>query len=324
MTDRGPESSPQGPDGTCLFVIGMHRSGTSAVTGMLARLDIGVPPRQDLVGDTTFNERGHFESKSLTRVDNQLLRTLGGTWSAPPTMEPDWELQPAIVALRRGAADAFAATFPTRPLAWKDPRNCIVLPFWRSLVAPPMAAVLIYRDGLEVAHSLRTRNQINLTHGLALWQRYVRSSCANLAGVPTFVTEYRRLVEDPASSCHELVRFLADVGIGIEPGRERLAIESLDAGLRHEGSSLVGPAGIDADPREVLATLRGLDGAHHPWQSPDLGAEPEWVDDVLASQRQYEVLRRQIQSSRAMRLVNAWWRLRGTRHSSLSAEGDDA
>ena len=304
MTDRGPESSPQGPDGTCLFVIGMHRSGTSAVTGMLARLDIGVPPRQDLVGDTTFNERGHFESKSLTRVDNQLLRTLGGTWSAPPTMEPDWELQPAIVALRRGAADAFAAEF--------------LLPRWlyrhhiRSQGWTVSGNLLIYRDGLEVAHSLRTRNQINLTHGLALWQRYVRSSCANLAGVPTFVTEYRRLVEDPASSCHELVRFLADVGIGIEPGRERLAIESLDAGLRHEGSSLVGPAGIDADPREVLATLRGLDGAHHPWQSPDLGAEPEWVDDVLASQRQYEVL------------VNAWWRLRGTRHSSLSAEGDDA
>jgi hypothetical protein len=319
---RQPESAHE-PGRPGLFVIGMHRSGTSAVTGMLARVGIGIPPRDDLVGGTTFNERGHYESKTLTAIDNQVLHLLGGTWSAPPAWEPAWEQQPPLVALRTAATTAFAATFPTRPMAWKDPRNCLVLPFWRSLLAPPLAAVLVYRDGIEVAHSLRARNQMNLTHGLALWERYVRRSCADLAGVPTFVIEYRRLLEDPASSCRELVRFLTDVGIRIEPGREQTAIDSLDPGLQHERSELVGLGGIEDNPRELLAAMRALDGTHHPWPTPDLGLEPEWVEDVLSSQRRYEVLRRHIQSSGAMRLVNAWWRLRGTSDMALPTEEDD-
>jgi hypothetical protein len=300
-----------------VFVIGMHRSGTSAVTGMLAHLGVDTPAGDDLVPGTSTNERGHFESKTLIRIDNQLLRVLGGSWSAPPDLKPGWELGSEVVSLRDPAARAFHATFPARPVVWKDPRNCIVLPFWRSLLAPPIAAVLVYRDGLEVAQSLRTRSQLSLTHGLALWERYVRTSCADLGGVPTFVTEYGAMLDDPASSCRELVRFLTDVGIDVDPSRIVTAVDALDVDLRHAAIPHDEPAGISDSGREVLRALRACDGVHHPWRPPDLGDEPEWVDDFLTLRRRYEVLRRQIRSSRAMRVVEAWWKMRGVARPAL-------
>jgi hypothetical protein len=306
-----------------VFVIGMHRSGTSAVTGMLTRLGVDAPAEDDLVPATEFNERGHFESKSLMRFDNQLLRVLGGTWSAPPRLEPGWERQPALDGLRRDAPGAFRATFPTRPMAWKDPRNCLLLPFWRSVVPPPIAAVLVYRDGMEVAQSLRTRNDIALIHGLALWERYVRTSCADLVGLPTLVSEYAGMLDDPVGWGRTLTGFLADVGVRVDPARAEAAVASLDAGLRHQRAPTVRPAGIAESQHDVLEVLRGLDGAHPRWSPPDLGVEPDWVEDVLALRREYEVLRREyrsVESSRVFRLVKAWWRIRGPAHSPISEE----
>lgn len=309
-----------------LFVIGMHRSGTSAVTGMLTRLGVDAPAEDDLVPATQFNERGHFESKSLMRFDNQLLRLLGGTWSAPPPLAAGWEHRPELDGLRRSAPAVFEATFPTRPMAWKDPRNCLVLPFWRSVLSSPVATVLVYRDGLEVARSLRTRNEIPVTHGLALWERYVRTSCTGLAGLPTLVTDYARMLDDPAQWGRSLIGFLTDVGINIDPRQADAATSSLDAGLRHQRSSpdgSDGPAGIADSQRDILAVLRRLDGPHDRWSPPDLGAEPEWVEDVLALRRQYEILRRQyrsVESSRVFRIVKAWWKIRGPAHSPIATD----
>jgi hypothetical protein len=288
----------------------MHRSGTSAMAGMLSELGITGPSEDDLIPATSSNARGHFESKLLTRVDNQLLRLCGGTWSAPPSVDSGWELEPNIIAVKDFARKAFHTTFPIRPMAWKDPRNCIVLPFWRSVLTPPVAAVFVYRDGLEVARSLRARDDLTLIHGLALWERYLRSACAGIDGLPTFVAEYGRLLDAPASTCGELVRFLADVGITVQESAVQDAVASLDAGLRHERPSADEPSDLPVSQRDLFARLDSLVGAHHPWRSPDLGTEPSWVDDVLSLRRDYEVLNRQIRSSRAMRLVETWWRVR--------------
>ncbi|HXQ43298.1 MAG TPA: hypothetical protein VN816_01575 [Acidimicrobiales bacterium] len=324
MNDHSTTTARDPSGGTCVFVVGMHRSGTSAVAGMLAQLGIRGPSDEDLIPATSSNQHGHFESKTLTRVDNQLLHILGGTWSAPPSLEPGWEWGREITAVQGSAHQAFHSTFPARPMVWKDPRNCIVLPFWRSVLAPPFAAVFVYRDGLEVAHSLQARDHLTLTHGLALWERYLRSACAGLDGVPTFVAEYGRLLEDPVSTCRSLVGFLSDVGIDVDRARARTAVDSLDAGLRHRGTPSHEQAGITANQRDLLALMHPLAGPHHPWRSPDLGREAPWVEDFLSLRRDYEVLNRQIRSSRAMRLVETWWKVRGIRRSSPAGDGGDA
>ena len=297
-------------DGPCLFIVGMHRSGTSATAGALAALGMAAPSGADRTSTTEWNERGNFESKRLMAVNDRLLSALGGTWSGPPDLEPGWECDPALDDLRARASRAFAQSFPRRPTAWKDPRSCLTLPFWRTVVTAPVAGVLVYRDPLEVARSLERRDGVSLTYGLALWERYVRSACAGLVGLPTMVTEYTGVLENPALWIDELVEFLRCLDVPVDAPAARAAVSSLDAGLRQERQSPDGPSGLGDDQGEILAVLRRLGGSHLAWKVPDLGPEPQWVKDVVALRRQTDLLRGQLadevqmtRTSRAFRVV---------------------
>ena len=286
---------------TCVYVVGMHRSGTSATAGVLGHLGLGAPPADDLVPATARNMRGHWESKGLTSFNEQLLVHVGGTWSAPPALGAGWLSDATLEGFRDEAAQLFRATFGARPLAWKDPRTCIVLPFWQRVVDPPTAAVFVYREPLEVAGSLRSRNAFEITHGLALWERYVRAAAANLEGIPTLAIDYAALLEDPGAFCGALVSFLESVGVTVGDDARADAVASLDADLRHERAGPTSQTPPSSDATDVFATLRASQGVHHPWRAPDLGSEPAWVGDVLAMRLAYETTRRELMMFRRSR-----------------------
>ncbi len=274
---------PRASGDTCVYVVGMHRSGTSATCGLLCHLGLGAPREGDRLRATDANERGFWESKSLNRFDERLLAHLGGSWLAPPTLAPGWEDDSALDAFKVEAATLFAAAFEARPIAWKDPRSSIVLPFWNSVVKPPLAAVLVYRDAYEVASSLQSRNRLRITHGFALWERYIRSSIANLNGIPTFVMSYASLLESPDKRCDELIAFLDDVSVKIDRSLSATAIGFLDNELRHERKPHSGHSAVPGSVQQLQEMIESLQGAHHPWVVPDLGEESPWVEDTLAS-----------------------------------------
>ena len=53
-----------------VFVLGMHRSGTSAVTRLISLLGLGTPPEEDLVQPTDENPKGFWESESLVAFND--------------------------------------------------------------------------------------------------------------------------------------------------------------------------------------------------------------------------------------------------------------
>jgi hypothetical protein len=266
---------------TCVYVVGMHRSGTSATAGLLSHLGLGAPKVDDLLRETPGNVRGNWESTSLNLFDERLLNRLGGNWLAPPALPPGWQNDSALDSLKAEAFGLFAAAFGPRPIVWKDPRVSIVLPFWRTIVRSPAAAIFVYRDPSEVAASLHARDKLRTTHALALWERYLRSAAANLDGIPTFVLSYASLLESPDKWCDEIVAFLTDVSITIDRSRVPHATGWLDHELRHERATDAGPT-LPGSVADLLRDLNSLEGPHHPWAAPDLGAEPAWVDDILA------------------------------------------
>ena len=60
---------------TALVVLGMHRSGTSALTGMLHRL--GVALGEHLMPATNDNPRGYWEHADIVKVHERLMAALG-------------------------------------------------------------------------------------------------------------------------------------------------------------------------------------------------------------------------------------------------------
>lgn len=310
------ETKRAAPSPTCLYVIGMHRSGTSAVAALSARLGLAMPPADDRIPATASNRQGHYESRQLVAFNHRLLLRLGGTWTAPPELTPGWVTSAELGDLRREAARLFAMTYPSRPAAWKDPRLCLLLPFWRTVIEPPAAAVLVVRDPVEVARSLHARDGLGPLLSLALWERYVRSACAALVGLPTLLVDYAQLVGDPVRGCGQLADFLRPLGVDAPALSAEQIAEVLDPALRRQGGKEASHDRLGDSAGRIMERLQATHGPHASWQSPELHDEPGWVTDVLAMRRRLDRVSYElgdVQRSRAYRL--AGW-ARGHRRSA--------
>jgi hypothetical protein len=284
------------PGGPWVLVVGMHRSGTSAITGALAHLGLAVPAPTDR-WQTTADNPDHFESVALGLHDDALLERLGGAWDRPPDVSPGWESDPELAGDELGdPAVAANAAFPdTAPVVWKDPRVCLLLPYWLAHLPGPVAAVFIWRAPLSVARSLQARDGFNLEGAVALWEWYNRAALSGLRGVDTFVVRYESLVADPPRRMGELVTWLG----GFSPLSSHAADWDLGAACASISSQLEhqrddGDSGsVLAEHRSLVEHLESLGGPHRPLTSSTPGEMSQWTTALLAERRHAVALARQ-------------------------------
>src|ERR1700691_3651857 len=81
-----------------VVVLGMHRSGTSAVSRILNLLGADLGPTQDLLTEYD-NPAGHWESKSLVACTDWILAAFARSWDFPPWLAPGWEYSDTCSAL---------------------------------------------------------------------------------------------------------------------------------------------------------------------------------------------------------------------------------
>ncbi len=283
MTDQDAPAIKM-PAGPWVWVIGMHRSGTSVATGILHELGLGVPEGDDLMVGRDDNPN-HFESWALMTVADRLLAALGGSWTSPPVLEPGWEWTERVRALDADAAAATVTAFPTPgPLAFKDPRACLLIPYWRRLLPPPAGILFLWRDPDAVAASLARRNALSARFGLALWERYNREALAALGGQDVLVTEYGEMLADPPAYTSETARWLRGLeGLAGLDGLGSAASVDAAAATVKGGFDHAGPrSGRNDDVAGLTDALSALRGHHRRFRPPALEAEPKWVADELA------------------------------------------
>lgn len=277
------------PAGPWVLVLGMHRSGTSALTGALGRLGLALPDADDLVSGR-YDNPVHYESQALMDLDDAILRALGGSWSAPPVLDPGWERSAAVLGVLGDGPRAARRAFPHGgPMVWKDPRHCLLLPLWQSVLPPPVIVVFLWRAPAAVARSLGTRQGFSPSLGLALWERYNRQALAELAGRAVYVMRYEELLADPRGSLSGVAHWLdAD---------QRVPMHVDDDALGHAASTVVGrPEPHDNEDvlpdliHETVAVLANLSGAHDRLPTTPTRPAPLWMADVIAQRRDYEDL----------------------------------
>jgi len=185
-----------------IMVLGMHRSGTSAVSGTLTKLG-GQPPEHLMQGGYD-NERGHFESVEIAAFHDELLASGGSHWHDWRGFNSEWYRSPIAKDYKQRAISLFATDFGNAPLpVLKDPRICRFVPFWldvlREMQATPRIVMPI-RSPLDVAYSLKKRNGFSLTKGLLLWLRHVldaeiqsRSEARSIFTWEDFVSDWRQI-----------------------------------------------------------------------------------------------------------------------------------
>ena len=267
-----------------VVVLGMHRSGTSAVTRALNLLGLTICPQVDLIGAHATNPTGHWESRTLVECNNALLAAAGARSWCPPPPGPAWISTPPVQSLIPLCRAAFHAVHPSPPWVWKDPRTCLTADLWLPLLQAPPAIVLVVREPLEIARSVNARDNLPLPLCLALWERYLREAMRSAAGLPVWVTWFDHLLDDAQGWIVAALRFLGNAGIRPAGGAvDPLAAASdLDPSLRHHGKQDTEDDPLSAEQHRLRDLLRELTGVHPSFAPPALleetpGNEPSFA-----------------------------------------------
>jgi hypothetical protein len=158
-----------------ILILGMHRSGTSAVGGVISALGIAGP--KNLMGPSNDNPRGYFESTPLSVAHDELLAAAGSSWHDWRQFDPQWFHSSEGEHHRQKIKALLLDEFGDEPLIFiKDPRICRFVPFIGSILAElgfGTVALLPVRNPLEVAQSLKRRNGFALSKSMLLWLRHV-------------------------------------------------------------------------------------------------------------------------------------------------------
>ncbi|MEO7431632.1 MAG: glycosyltransferase [Dokdonella sp.] len=216
-----------------LVVLGMHRSGTSSVAGLLARMGVSVGPADDLLHGPD-NPKGHYESGRVHMACVRRLAATGGDWRDPPSTASGIDVD----AFRREMAVLIDGFDTHRPWLIKEPRLCLLAKELLPLLTRPVF-VHVVRDPLAVAQSLCARDALDGGFALALWERYTRAAFDASDGWPRVLIDYTQLLADPQAATKRLLDGLQALGVaGLAMPDPHALREWIEPTLDRDGSPM--------------------------------------------------------------------------------------
>lgn len=251
------ESSPGAHTGRRAIVIaGMHRGGTSAVTGVLHHLGAAMP--RTLIPESRHNPRGFFESEVLYPKHDALLADAGTSWDKLLGPSPEWFATPAAERWVDQLAEITQREFGDEQLiAIKDPRLSRFVPIWQRVLARleiEAHYLIAVRSPLAVARSLKVAANIPEASGQLLWLDHFLRAEHDTRGLPRSFVSYEGLVANWRS---EIAKAISAAAIPL-PSPDRIAEAAIDEFLVTDKAS---------EPLATIAAQTDL----HPWVASALG-----------------------------------------------------
>jgi len=239
-----------------IFVLGMGRSGTSAITRVLSFCG-GVLPKR-LLSPNEGNPTGYWEPIDGLELNEAFLERHGSNWYDPRPALPE----PATIDSPDGRAfvdeiAAFLERYANEPLfVIKEPRITALTDFWFTAARRsgfPITVVVAVRHPAEVAASLAARDGVPIELANTLWLKYNGLAEQRSRGVPRVFVEYSNLLSDWRKEVNRVGRALS---IDLSPVRDREIEGFLSPDLRHQRAALNAQESEAATPiQRVYAML---------------------------------------------------------------------
>lgn len=269
---------------TGFVIIGMHRSGTSALAGWFGRRGLCAGDRFILPGHD--NPEGYWEHEELVTLDDLVLSAAGLDWRtvAAPSAE---EILQAGAALSNRASVFLSKLIAERSLWFmKDPRLCRTLPFWRphlDAVPARLCYLHILRDPWSVADSLARRDGLTPAHSHLLWSLYNLEAELHTRGRPRIWLDYGALITGGDAAV------LAAIGSWLPENGRHLSAEgnAIRPEMVHARGRGAQPSALFDSGRlyDLLSGLRGNDG-----HRPAMAEIDRLRDDITGQVRTYRAL----------------------------------
>ena len=261
----------------------MHRSGTSAVTGLLQMM--GAELGDDLMPPWPDNEKGFFENNKIWNYNQQLLESFNSSWD-DPFLTQNWCTEHDLKDFKQPIKELIDTQFGSSDLfAIKDPRLCILLPLWKDILDKmeiESVCVLPVRHPLEVAKSLQKRNKFSLEKGLLLWLNHVLSAERVSRDCCRIYLKFDDLFSNPEGIFATVQKKLHLHFPKTLEGSNGQIRSFLNKNLKHHTESILGKSSMD----RILAELYDL----FCQAASDKEEGPEWQQKVAGIGNEYHQL----------------------------------
>jgi hypothetical protein len=217
--ERGAAARP-----VALFVMGVNRSGTSALTRVLSLCGGALPA--GLAGANSGNPLGYWEPRAAHRINYRILRRHGSVWFDPTLrLQEDGAFDADENAAYIAKIGEFLATLPAAPfVVIKDLNITALSGLWFEAARQAgfhIVTAIAVRHPQEVTASLAALNRTTPQLASALWLKYTLLAERNTRGLPRVFVDYANLLDDWR---REVKRISAALAIDLDT-RDEGAIE---------------------------------------------------------------------------------------------------
>ncbi|MBT8440662.1 MAG: hypothetical protein KJO91_13095 [Gammaproteobacteria bacterium] len=217
-----------------IVVLGMHRSGTSAITRGLKVLGVNL-------GDNLMpalkdnNDKGFWEDIDFNELNIEMLKAIGQEWHyLTPVDQQDVELLNTNGFAARALALLQEKITDNAAFGLKDPRTAKLMPFWKNVFRQcdcDVSYILMVRHPISVEKSLEKLYAFDAAKSYLLWLDHVLSSLVESSGDTRVLVDYDYLMQRPVD---ELIRIGKSLGYEVdEREMDIYKTEFLEEDLRH-------------------------------------------------------------------------------------------
>ncbi len=220
----------------CITILGCHRSGTSAVAGVINQLGINMGSRLMAAAEED-NEKGFFENLDIYNVNEGILKTLNTSWDGLFFLHDEWWKMPRLDSYRQNIIEIVEREFKDDSIfCIKDPRLSVLFPLWKDVFEDldiDPVCILPIRNPLEVGNSLKKRNDFTIEKSLLLWMKCMTAAEYYSRPFRRYFLSFDDMLRDPEGTFTRIAdRF--DINYPRKWQDARRDIEAfLDPGLKH-------------------------------------------------------------------------------------------
>ncbi len=229
----------------CILVLGMHRSGTSMLNGVLKTIGVFTGKDEYMLDPVffnpktkQFNAKGFFEITEITNFNEELLQAFDASWITPQNLPENWLDNKNIEIFKKKLAEIIHFHFKEINIfSIKDPRICLLLPIYEHVLTEmgiEIIYILINRNKNEVLRSLSNvlqdeKNQVwnqekqanpDLNHQLyeikifkhldKIYQHYINQLNKYLVGKKYLIISYNAFLEKTEINTDRLYHYIND------------------------------------------------------------------------------------------------------------------
>lgn len=214
-----------------VFILGMHRSGTSVTAEIINKL--GFEAGSDLLPANKNNPRGYFENRYIYLLNKKIMKDYASNWDNVEYSFFDNIYDDLYDKYSEEAKKIIKNEFSdSNNFFIKDPRICNLFPFWERVLdgKRKIKIVIPLRNPIEVAKSLKTRNHFSINKGLILWINHFINAERYSRKYERIFIKYDDLLNNSEITIESLIKFL-DIQ-GSEINKDEL-YSVIDRSLKH-------------------------------------------------------------------------------------------